>query len=51
MSSNALKEQRKRDLTAIAIAILLHLVVIGTILLSNFFLYKDVGQGLLHLYF
>ena len=44
MSSNAFKEQRKRDLTAIIIAVALHLFVIGLMLLSNLLFYRDVEE-------
>lgn len=44
MLSIALKEQRKRDLTALAVAIMIHLIIIGGILLSNFLFFSDLEE-------
>lgn len=44
MVSVALKEQRKRDLTALAVAIAIHLFILGGFFLSHFLFLKDVEQ-------
>ena len=44
MSSVAVKEQKKRDLISIGIALIIHLLIIGGFLLSNFFFYKDIEE-------
>jgi len=44
MSSIAVKEQRKRDLAALAIAIGIHLFIIGGMFLSNFLFFEDIEE-------
>lgn len=42
MTAVAVKEQRKRDLTAIALALLIHLLVVGAYFLSEWLFIEDV---------
>jgi hypothetical protein len=44
MSSIAIKEQRKRDLTAITIAVLIHLLIIGGFFLSHLLFFQDIVE-------
>ena len=44
MISVAHKEQRKRDLTALAVAIAIHLFILGGFLLSHFLFFEDVEE-------